>query len=61
MSCASSTLRKFALQRLKRLTTLETYQREDGTVVRAAADVGAAEALMIRFAEDHLRAVRADA
>jgi exodeoxyribonuclease VII large subunit len=32
--------------------------REDGTVVRAAADVGAAEALMIRFAEDHLKAVR---
>ena len=35
-------------------------QREDGTVVRAAADVGQTEALMIRFAEDHLRAVRAD-
>jgi exodeoxyribonuclease VII large subunit len=34
-------------------------QREDGTVVRAAADVGEAEALIIRFAEDHLMAVRA--
>ncbi len=34
-------------------------QREDGTVVRAAADVGEADALIIRFAEDHLMAVRA--
>jgi exodeoxyribonuclease VII large subunit len=33
-------------------------QREDGTVVRSASAVSAAEALMIRFAEDHLKAVR---
>ena len=33
-------------------------QREDGTVVRSAADVEEAEALVIRFAEDQLRAVR---
>jgi exodeoxyribonuclease VII large subunit len=33
-------------------------QREDGTVVRSASDVSAAEALMIRFAEDHLKVVR---
>jgi exodeoxyribonuclease VII large subunit len=32
--------------------------REDGTVVRSAADVSEAEALLIRFAEDHLTAVR---
>jgi exodeoxyribonuclease VII large subunit len=32
--------------------------REDGTVIRSAADVAEAEALMIRFAEDHLKAVR---
>jgi exodeoxyribonuclease VII large subunit len=32
--------------------------RADGTVVRSAADVSEAEALTIRFAEDHLTAVR---